>query len=68
MSLVIQCDYDTIITKNRDYRYDFDFLQTQQPSQQGHCATVPTVGAGGGEVVTGQVDWTVVVRCDNYCQ
>ena len=24
------------------------FLQTQQPSQLGHCATVPTVGAGGG--------------------
>jgi len=23
------------------------FLQTQQPSQLGHCATVPTVGAGG---------------------
>jgi len=28
MSLcVIRYDYDTITTKNRDYRYDFDFLQ-----------------------------------------
>ena len=30
MSLcVIRYDYDTIITKNRDYRFDFDFFQSR---------------------------------------
>jgi len=37
------------------------FLKTQQPSQLGHCATVPTVGAGGGGAATVWEDWTAVV-------
>jgi len=41
------------------------FPQTQQPSQLGHCATVPTVGADGEGAAAGRENWTVVVRCDN---
>jgi len=37
------------------------FLKTQQTSQLGHCATVPTVGAGGGGAATGREDWMAVV-------
>jgi len=37
------------------------FLKTQQPSQLGHSATVPTVGTGGGGAATGREDWTAVV-------
>ena len=58
----IRYDYDTIITKNRDYRYDFRFfLKRNNHLNWAIVPIVPTVGASGGGAATGREDWTAVV-------
>jgi len=53
----IRYDYDTIMTKNRDYRYDFDFSSNATTISTGPlCNSI--VGAGGGGAATGREDWS----------